>query len=118
MTTILLAEPQTRKQLRQRLRDAGHAALAERLAYLDPDGDDDQIIPGVCGARTTARELIAAHTGVKSPIQLDGRHVAVITPSFVDELLRVWPDATFVNLDPDSEEVVGLVRRRRKRQGR
>src|SRR5258708_645708 len=106
---LALAEKQSYEAFEAELR----ANLPHLAARLDALGVDDRPEFGaVLATRNMAWEFIEAHPEVTGPVELDCSAVEVLSPSVAFELLRAWPEATFVNTNDDVAEAVAIVRER------
>ena len=108
---VELAQPQSRRDLDRRIKEK-LPALHEHLRRLNRDADPDELVGCVVGTRQFARDFAAEHPEITGAVELDCEHVDVLTTPVIYELLKTWPEATFVNCNEDVAETVVLVRDR------
>lgn len=106
---LSLAEKQSYEAFEAELRSK-LPHLAERLKHLGVDHRTD--FGAVLGTRSWALDFIAAHPEVSGSIELDCSAVEVLSSPVVFELLKAWPEATFVNANEDVAGSVAIVRER------
>lgn len=109
---IPLAEPEARRERDRRLRER----MPDLAKWLADQGrmsrDPDELLGHVRGTRWAARRFVAEHPEVTGSVTLDCTWVEAASPPFIHELLKAWPEATFINCNEDVEQTVEWVRQR------
>lgn len=110
---VLLAQPQRRGDLQERLREK-LPNLADRVK-----GDPDELIGSVFATRQYGRDFIAEHPEIDSAerVLIDCMWVEVASTPPLSELLNAWPRAEFFNCNQDVFEAITYVKKKVEERG-